>query len=402
MKGQVQATELVLLPALKAHRTQKGGLVVTQKYLDGAAEYAKSWPGPVTSLFNVSPLPSSDMDQVETNRKTSDHNVEIRPSNPDELSERLKTAALVVGFLSPFERTMTELCNKIGVPVVHVSEYTLRTEWQIIDSGAANPIVKLRQKLWAWQAARTKRYLIGLSAGLQCNGTPTYDAYRKLCPETLLYFDNRVRKSDLITQQEQDQRADRVLSSDKLRLVFGGRFIPMKGVMHLPKVALELRKLGIPFEFAIHGAGEEETALRQAIEANGLAPDVSIFPPTDFRTGWVPLLKKKYDLFVCCHLQGDPSSTYSETMSCGLPIAGYSNEAFAGIAQLSQAGFLAPLGDHKALARLIADLHSDRKRIVEAAKRGRAFSAQHCFEATFERRTSQFLKLSRTQHPKAT
>ncbi|WP_193747395.1 glycosyltransferase [Ruegeria sp. ANG-S4] len=386
---------MILLPVLKAHRTQDGQLVVTQKYLDGAAEYAKNWPGPVTSLFEVSAWSLTDMDQVDVSDMVLNHNIEFRPSDPRKLADRLKTAALVVGFLSPFERATTELCNKIGVPVVHVSEYTLRTEWQIIDSGATNSIIKLRQKLWAWRAARTKRYLIRLSAGLQCNGTPTYDAYRALCPGALLYFDNRVRKSDLINSCLLQKRVERVLSSGKLRLVFGGRFLPMKGVMHLPKVALELRKLGIPFELSIHGAGKQEAPLRRAIEENGLSAHVSIFPPTDFLTGWVPVLKEKYDLFICCHLQGDPSSTYSETMSCGLPIAGYDNEAFAGIATLSEAGFLAPLGDYKALAQVIAGLHADRNRIVEAAQRARAFSEQHCFETTFERRTSHFLRLSR-------
>lgn len=396
MNDRSSANELVLLPVLKAHKSERNGrLVVTQKYLDGAAEYAKAWPGPVVSLFEVSPTPSSDMDHVEVGAPDGAHRVEVRPSDPRALAERLGTAALALGYLSPFEVETTELCNRIGVPVVHVSEYTLKTDWQIIDAGQANPVVKLRRKLWAWQAERARRRLIGISASLQCNGTPTYDGYRDLCPEALLFFDNRVREADVISPEELARKADQLRTGAPLRLVFGGRFVPMKGILHLPEVARELRQLDVPFEFSIHGAGPEEGRLRRAIARYGLEGSVKIHPPTDFRTGWVPFLKREPDLFVCCHPQGDPSSTYSEVMACGLPIAGYDNEAFTGFAGLSKGGFLAPMHDARVLARTIADLHADRSRIVVAAQRGRDYAKAHSFEATFARRTEHLIRHSR-------
>ena len=57
--------ELVLLPSLRAHRGPNGGLVLTQKFLNGVAKYAKTWPGQVTALVEISPTPTSDMDHVE-------------------------------------------------------------------------------------------------------------------------------------------------------------------------------------------------------------------------------------------------------------------------------------------------------------------------------------------------
>jgi len=389
--------ELILLPVLTAQRAASGRLIVTQKYLRGAAEYAKSWPGPVTSLFNVSPLPSTDLDQVEVASDIGEHVIEIRPCDLKVLARRLQSASLVVGFLSPFEVATTELCNRIGVPVIHVSEYTLRTEWQIIDSSGTNPIVKLRRKLWAWKAERLRQYLVGISAGLQCNGVPTYRAYREICPEAFLFFDNRVKKSGIISSEKLARKTLEVQVGRPLRLVFGGRFVPMKGVLQLPRVARHLSQAGVPFELAIYGAGPEESKLRSAISRYGLEHQISIFPPVDFDQEWVPFLKQSADLFVCCHMQGDPSSTYSEVMACGVPIAGYDNEAFKGIVEISGAGFLAPMGDSKRLASVIADLHRDRDRLVSAAQIGVSFSKQHCFEATFSRRVDHFRKLSR--HP---
>lgn len=392
-----KANELILLPVLKANQAISGRLIVTQKYLNGAAEFAKSWPGSVTSLFDVSPSASTDFDQVEVTDDIRGHNVELRPRDPEALAGRLASASVAVSFLSPFEVATTELCNRIGVPVIQVSEYTLRTEWQIIDASEANSILKLRRKFWAWQAERLRRYLIGISAGLQCNGVPTYKNYRELCSDALLFFDNRVKKSDVITSERLAQKEDEVRAGKPLRLVFGGRFVPMKGVLQLPEVARHLRQSGVPFELSIYGAGPEEGKLRAAISRYALEDQVSICPPIDFEEGWVPFLKQAADLFVCCHMQGDPSSTYTEVMACGVPVAGYDNEAFKGVAELSGSGFLAPMGEPKALAHVIADLHKDRNRLVKAAQIGRSFSIEHCFENTFARRVDHFRERSRHQ-----
>jgi colanic acid/amylovoran biosynthesis glycosyltransferase len=389
------ATELILLPVLKAHKATSGRLIVTQKYLNGATEYAKSWPGPVTSLFDVSSSASTDLDHVEFAGDVGGHIIEIRPRDSEVLARRLQSASLVVGFLSPFEVATTELCNFIGVPVIHVSEYTLRTEWQIIDASGANTILKLRRKLWAWKAERLRRYLIGISAGLQCNGVPTYRTYREMCSDALLFFDNRVKQSDIITSERLARKADEIRVGKPLRLVFGGRFVPMKGVLQLPEVARHLRQAGVPFELSIYGAGPEESKLRGAISRYALEDQVSIFPPIDFDEGWIPFLKQAADLFVCCHMQGDPSSTYSEVMACGVPVAGYDNEALKGIVELSGSGFLAPMGASKILASVIADLHRDRNLLIKAAQIGRSFSMQHCFEATFSRRVDHFKERSR-------
>lgn len=395
------ANELILLPVLKAHLATSGRLMATQKYLNGAAEYAKSWPGPVTSLFDVSPAASTELDQVEVAGNIGGHIIEMRPRDSQVLARRLQSASVAVSFLSPFEVGTTELCNRIGVPVIHVSEYTLGTEWQIIDASGANSILKLRRKLWAWKAERLRRYLIGISAGLQCNGVPTYRTYREMCSDALLFFDNRVKQSDIINYENLARKADDVRVGKPLRLVFGGRFVPMKGVLQLPEVARHLRQAGVPFELSIYGAGPEETKLRAAISRYALEGQVSIFPPIDFNTGWVPFLKQAADLFVCCHMQGDPSSTYSEVMACGVPVAGYDNEAFKGIVELSGAGFLAPMGASKVLASVIADLHRDRNRLVKAAQIGRSFSMQHCFEVTFSRRVNHFKEHSRLYNQKS-
>lgn len=392
-----QTSELILLPVLKAHRGAGGRLVLTQKYLDGAAEYAKHWNGQVTTLAEVSQTPSTDMDHVEVQCDQSHQSrVEERPKELGDLIRRISGAGVVVGFLDPTQAELTRQCRSAGIPLVHVCEYTLRTEYQIIDATPVNPLVKLRRKHWARNTERVRKSLLGLLAGLQCNGVPIYDAYRPEREDAFLFFDNRVRLSDVASDEDLEKKATTLRKNSPLRLIFGGRFVPMKGVLHLPSVARALVERGVDFQFDIYGSGPEEQPLRAAIQSFGVEDRVAVHPPVDFLSGWVPLLKNTPDLFVSCHPQGDPSSTYSEVMSCGVPIVGFANEAFKGIVSHSGSGFLAPLGDAEKLADQIAKLDRNRQLLIDAARRGRDFAREHCFEATFQRRTEHFAEAARS------
>lgn len=115
----------------------------------------------------------------------------------------------------------------------------------------------------------------------------------------------------------------------------------------------------------------------------------------NFEEEWIPTLKAKADVFVCCHPQGDPSSTYPEVMSCGVPIVGYANEAFVGIVEQSGSGWLSPINDPHALAEVIASLAEDRTKIARGALKAREFAETHCFERTFSKRAKHLVSLSR-------
>ena len=177
--------------------------------------------------------------------------------------------------------------------------------------------------------------------------------------------------------------------------VFGGRLVAMKGVMDLPKVAGLLKSAGVPFTFDIFGDGPLRQALVSRIAADGLADHMNLCGVLDFASGLVPHLRSKADLFVCCHPQGDPSSTYPEVMSCGVPIVGYDNEAFRGVVAHSRSGWAVPVSNAAALAKKIEELHNDRGEVVRAARLARDFAARHAFEPTFDARLSHVIRNSR-------
>jgi colanic acid/amylovoran biosynthesis glycosyltransferase len=388
-------TELILLPSLKAVRGEHGGIVLTKKYLDGAAEFAKSWPGRVTTLFNFAPHKGTDLDYVEVFPDDLSSGLEERPQSEKELLYRLRSAAAVLGFLCPDEETTCRLCCHHGIPFVGTSELTPTTERQALDASVTNPIIRWRKRLWLWQAEKSRQRMLPLLAGLQCSGTPTYALYKEKQPNSILFFDNRVFKTDVISDAHFDAKAVEMSKKDTLRLIFGGRLVPSKGVMFLPRIAHELHRLGVDFTLDIYGGGALEMALREAIERLKLNDRVKLRGVLDFRKGWIPTLMYRADLFICPHPQGDPSSTYPEVMSCGVPIVGFNNEAFVGIVKNSGAAWGAPIGDVTALARIVSDLNLDRSRLISAAHRALQFASEHTFETTFKNRTMHLVKSSR-------
>ncbi|WP_217362373.1 glycosyltransferase family 4 protein [Ruegeria arenilitoris] len=391
-----ESNELVLFPSLKAQRLPNGKLVMTQKYMEGAGRFVDKWPGPVTVMVELDDRPTEDMDRVEARPELFGFEIEERPKSEDEFANRLKHSAIGLGFLAGNNIMIAKACNKVGMPLVCTSEYSPRTERQIVAAELPQDHMRrARRLLWLHAEEKRRQKLLPMLAGLQCSGTPTYDLYRHLVPSALLFFDNRVYEKDILPTDQVKSRFNDLLSGRPLKLVFGGRLSTMKGVSELPKIARELRDRRIPFEMTIVGTGPLESALKDAASFFGLNNFVKLLPPMDFRNGWIPFLRDNADLFVCPHVQGDPSSTYSEVMSCGVPIVGYANEAFEGVLKNSGGGWASPLRRPAKLAELIGALDKNREEILKKAQAAVSFASEHAFEKTFERRAEHLRSLGR-------
>jgi colanic acid/amylovoran biosynthesis glycosyltransferase len=131
------------------------------------------------------------------------------------------------------------------------------------------------------------------------------------------------------------------------------------------------------------------------IEKNDLEDYVSMKGVMEFKEELIPLVKNQIDLFVCCHTQGDPACTYLETMSCGVPIVGYANEAFTGLIEASRAGWAIQMSRPDLLAIKIAELDSNRELLVEESEKSLAFAAVHTFEKTFQNRISHLREIAK-------
>ena len=384
---------LLLLPSLRARSLSKGRVGVTAKFLSGVEAFADGWDGPVHVVMEAREGASENLDDVVIQPASRRWSVEVLSYEDAALRESLCRASVVLGALGHRQNGVASLARACGVPFATTTEYTLTTRLQIASAEEPNPLVRVRRQLWERAQERRNRRTVAEAAGLQCNGTPTFDAYAPLHARTLLFFDTRTRDCDVLSTDRLRDRSRRVIDGEPLRLAFSGRLDPMKGAVQLPHLAKRLREWSVPFTMDICGDGSDAHRIERAIAQLGLGEHVRMRGVLEFHQELIPFMREEVDVFVCPHLQGDPSCTYLETMACGVPIVGYANEAWAGIADRVAAGWTAPLGDLDKLAERIRTAHVQRATIVERAHQALTFARAHTYERTFAARVRHLQSL---------
>ncbi len=379
---------LTIVPSLAAKKLPNGQVLITQKFLDGILKYQSLWPGSVTVLMEENPQEDGNLDKTTVRLDELPLKLEIVSLDAGSIAKRLNQASVVLASLEYRQNHISKICQSVSTPCIYVSEYSLKTRKQIVAATTSNPLLRLRKNLWEQAQEKKQRNAVALADGLQCNGTPTYEAYRAINRAPLLYFDTRFSEKMLATNDEIEMRVRSLYDNMPLRLLFSGRLIEIKGADHLLDVAQELKRLGIQFQMFICGDGALKEMMQQQIAVNGLDDCVKMMGVLEFKTELIPFVKANVDLFVCCHRQGDPSCTYLETMSCGVPIIGYANEAFAGIAQHSQTGWLVEMDRPKLLAKKVAELSRSRDALKAMSFDALRFAKLHTFEKTFANRIS--------------
>jgi len=285
---------------------------------------------------------------------------------------------------------LSKLCRKENIKCVYIIEYIPETRYQIASLSTKNPIVKLRRLFYIWEKEKNRVAAFKLCDGLQSNGTPAHIEYNYV-NNNLLYFDTRVFENQIITDDALQQRLDHLSENKPLRIAFSGRLIRMKGADHLVNLALKLKESDTPFQLTIYGTGDMDSEMKEFISKHHLENDVSMPGAVDFYETLLPKLKQSVDLFVCLHRQSDPSCTYLETLSCGIPIVGYKNRAFAGLLEIADVGWGANLNDLDEVCKVITHLSINRTELIEKSKNSTVFARNHDFDCTFQRRIDHLL-----------
>jgi colanic acid/amylovoran biosynthesis glycosyltransferase len=367
--------------------TGRDQYVITRKFLDGITYFVDHWPGNVTVFMEPVATACGNLDYIKVS--ASELPFTIKPICFDD--PKLRQEILHGDFVhwGPHYKLhdLGPVLQKAGIANVYCTEYSLKTRHQIIMVDAISPLRKCRRLIWEINQERLIRKNIKRVPAVECNGTPTYNAYRDLANQILLYFDTRASKDLLISENALQDKSRRLLDNNKpLQLTFSGRLTEMKGVKDLIPVARGLQTQGIPYELHIYGDGNLKTWLEKEIKTHALEGRVKLHGIVDFKNALVPALQQQTDLFVSCHLQGDPSCTYLETSACGVPIVGYLNEAFEGLLHHADAGWGVPLGQPEKIAQTIATLATNRNAIVQKGRTAAEFASAHTFEETFSRR----------------
>lgn len=389
-------SRLLILPVLALELSPSGEYLLPQKFVDGMTKYAALWSGSVKALMQVAAPSKSYVPLDKRAFRAEDLPFEIEIVSYKTLSATALSQASVVLASADYQQNhISQLCRSVNVPCVYITEYSLKTRKQIIAATVKNPLRRLRRVRWETNQERKRQQAIALAEGVQCNGTPTFAAYRFSNAKPLLFFDTRTSEALLASEADIEQRCQPLFNpQNPLRLAFSGRFVAEKGVDQVLDVAVELKRLGVPFQLFLCGDGERKNAMQQCIKREGLQDQVTLMGVLDFQHELVPFMKQQVDLFICCHRQGDPSCTYLETLACGVPIVSYTNEAFVGIERYSQTGWVVPMNQPKLLAQTIAKLDVDRPALKAMALRSLSFARSHTFEKTFAARVEHLEKIA--------
>jgi colanic acid/amylovoran biosynthesis glycosyltransferase len=368
--------------------------VFDRKFFDGMVLNEKLWPGEINCIMRLSDSSPPAFGAIE--EKSSNLPFLLTPIEPREIidNKRLNGSALVYGSGDdPDQLHLSRLCKQERTKCVYAIEYIIETRRQIMALETINPVVRYRRYFYLWNTERKRLAAFEKADGIQANGTAAFDEYKKF-GNCLLYFDTRINEDLIIRSEELNQRLSLSKTTAPLRLGYSGRLISAKGVDHLLEVSRRLCEKNVAHELHVFGAGELEKSIQEAASRPTMGDCLFFHGAVDFYNELIPFIKDNIDVYVLLHRQSDPSCTYLETLSCGIPIIGYMNRAFSGILQQANVGWGVSMNNIEGVVATIERLTIDRESIIEKSRNSMQFALNHSFETTFKNRMDHLISVS--------
>jgi glycosyltransferase involved in cell wall biosynthesis len=389
---RMQKPHLVIIPSVPVWK-YGDYLIFDRKFYDGVLLYVKMWPGDVSCIMSTAKSNQPDFGLVNKKQNELPFCCTVLDENEQISIDHLDGASIVLASGDSFNQFhISKLCKAINTKCVYIIEYIPETRYQMASLASKNLLIKLYRFFYFWNGERKRLAAFSLSDGLQMNGVPAYHEYKKF-KNHMFFFETRVNKNLIINDGTLELRLAYLSKNKPLRLAFSGQLIRIKGTDHLVKMAMLLKQRNIEFHLTIYGTGGLEDEMNEYINKHQLANRVFMAGAVDFYGELIPALKQKVDLFICLHRQSDPSSTYLETLSCGIPIVGYKNRAFSGLLEQADIGWGTKLDDLDGVVKIIEHLNVNRERISEKSKNSMIFARHHNFETNFQKRIDHLYHL---------
>jgi glycosyltransferase involved in cell wall biosynthesis len=364
---------------------RSGVLRVDRKFHSGMMNYCQSLPGIVA--LNPKLIPGQPiMDAIEVKLTELPYSVEVIESTGDpwhaashewdRLRAIVRRAKLVYGT----SLSLPQIALELGVPYILILEYDLQTKLTIARVEAGDLLRRFVRQARCLQHHRLVEIPLTRAARqVQCNGYPIYDQTARHNGRRLLYFDSRMSEGQVISSEALRARlADR---KGPLRLLYSGRYERMKGADDAVSLGIECLRRGMNIQLDCYGEGRLKDQMRSLA---GTWQQIRIHDPVPFPE--LVEIARKSDVFVCCHVQSDPSCTYVESMGAGLPIVGYGNRMWKRMCEESSAGTVSKIGDVSDIAANVGRLLKDESMLARMSENARRFALEHCFEREFDKR----------------
>lgn len=353
-----------------------GRRVIMSKSLSGILAFCERWPGevvvsaPIRRAEAVGSALHADVDE------TGLPFTMLTDLAPVDAARRC-SPAVVLALHSPQNYPLLEWDAD---RTVFTFENSARQRLRIELMQAAETISRARILVGQARPRRLRGFRRSLrsAAGLQCNGYAAWGAVHGLARSAVLFFDHRITEEELRVAS-----GPRPVAPGALRLGFSGRHIAIKGPHDALDLIAALREEGADVEMTVFGDGPLRSELEaRAVDAVRFVGDV------DFEAEWLPTVRQEIDLMVLPYPQGDPAGTYMESFALGVPVLGYSNDAFAPLVQRHGVGWSVPVRDTERLIDEGRRLLGAPEDVAEKAAGALAFARRHSMDHEFDIRTS--------------
>jgi len=362
---------------------KSGVLRVDRKFHTGMLAYCAALGEGLTTVHPQATPEYVGLDMIDIPLDSLPYAVMIVGPEDDRRPFRclIESSALVYGIGLSFE-SMAQAC---GVPYVMVAELDLKTRIVVQTSQVHSAVRKfVRAARIAWDYFTQFLPDAKHAACIHCNGYPIYDALQRVNPKRLLYLDSRMSESMVVSSEQLRGRLLN-LRSRPLRLLFSGRYEPLKGALDVVKVGISAIRRGLRVEMHTYGDGSQKGEMRRLVESAGMTAQITVHDAISYPE--LVEISRGFDVFVCCHIQGDPSCTYLEAFGAGLPIVGYDNRMWRRLCQESGAGLSVRMHDVEAVVGGLESIQSQSGLLEELSSRAREFALSHTFDREFVKRT---------------
>ena len=163
-------------------------------------------------------------------------------------------------------------------------------------------------------------------------------------------------------------RLSRNYQTKPLRLIYAGRVTqPQKRVWDFIPLVENLLRARVPFVFDIVGEGDEFEPLEQMMRARVPAADVHFHPRVPHKEMAAKWLN--HDIFVQVSDFEGTSVSMLEAMAHGaVPVVTAASSGIDGVINQEENGFVVPVGDMAAMAKVMARLASDETILPNAGR----------------------------------
>jgi glycosyltransferase involved in cell wall biosynthesis len=391
----------ILLVAQCGVAVRENSILVDRKFHTGVLEYLRRIDRRIACLLPrmTAEGERSAVDLVQVPRESLPYELHVvsgRLLTGDDLgvvAGAVRESSLAyIGITDHLNFAVSDACRALHVPYVAVSEYTLRTEQDILRATTPSLARRAVRGLRLRADHARKLELVANACEVHANGYPTFHELEGVHRSRILFFDTRAMEADVVPERDLEARLATRASRPPV-LIFSGRYHPMKGALDAVDVGIELFRRGLDFRLELFGTGPLRPEMDARVRRHGAADRIRIHDPIPYKPDLVARTREA-DLFLGCNVQGDPSCTYLETLSCGVPIVGYANEMWSPLCRESSAGVSVRARDVRALADAAWSLLADPERLRKMSLSARSFALEHSMERAWDLRTARLRELS--------